>query len=253
LALQLEKTESLKKKIKKALYYPMAVVAVAVLVMAIMLIFVIPQFESMFKSFGASLPTYTLKVLALSDFVQKYWWLIVLVVVGVCYGFALTRRRSMAFRGFVDQLLLRLPLISAIIHKAVVARFARTLATTFSAGVPLVEALQTVAGASGNEVYRKAILKVQKEVEAGHALQQAMRQAGIFKPLVVQMVAIGEEAGALDDMLLKIAMIYEEEVDLAVAALSDMLEPAIMIILGVMVAALVIAMYLPIFKLASVV
>ena len=253
LALQLEKTESLKKKIKKALFYPVMVVTVAMLVMVVMLLFVIPQFEAMFQSFGATLPAFTLAIMALSRFMQVYggWVLVFLIVLGLTLP-ALARRAK-AWRAFFDQLLLRLPLLGSLFHKAISARFTRTLATTIAAGIPLLEALQAVAHATGNEVYRKAILSMREEVGSGASLHHALFEAHLFKPMLIQMVAIGEASGTLDAMLSKVASIYEEEVDLTVAGLSEILEPAIIVILGVMVGALVIAIYLPIFKMATVV
>lgn len=252
-ALYKEKAESLKKKIKKALFYPTAVVIVAIVVTVILLIYVVPQFESLFKSFGADLPAFTQMVINLSQLMQKWWAVMGLGCAAFGAGFIWLKKRSKLFRTLLDRLVLRLPVVGNILHKAAIARFARTLATTFAAGVPLVEALLSVAGATGNVVYSNAILRIREEVTTGTQLQQAMRQTTIFPNMVVQMIAIGEEAGALDKMLSKVANIYEEEVDAAVDGLSSLLEPLIMAILGVLVGGLVIAMYLPIFKMGSVV
>ena len=248
-----EKSESLKRKIKKALFYPTAVIIVAIIVTAILLIFVVPQFEELFKGFGADLPAFTQLVIHISNVVQETWWAILAGMVISGYFFVQTKQRSKKFRATLDRLILRVPIVGAILHKASIARFARTLATTFAAGVPLVEALDSVAKATGNIVYTTAIYQIREEVVTGSQIQSAMRATGIFPNLVVQMIAIGEESGALDDMLEKVALIYEEEVDLAVDGLSSLLEPLIMAILGVLVGGLVIAMYLPIFKMGSVV
>lgn len=248
-----EKTESLKGKIKKAMFYPTAVMIVAVIVTAILLIFVVPQFEDLFKGFGAELPAFTQMVVNLSRFTQEYWYIILGVVVGVGFVVSNLKKRSVAFNHFLDRLILRVPVIGEIMRKSAIARFARTLATMSTAGVPLVEALQSVAGATGNVVYGQAVLLMRDEVSTGHQLQLAMRQSNIFPNMVIQMVAIGEESGSIDSMLAKVADFFEEEVDNAVDALSSLLEPMIMAFLGVVVGGLVIAMYLPIFKLGSVV
>ena len=248
-----EKTEALKGKIKKALWYPTAVLVVAFVITAILLIFVIPQFESLFKGFGADLPALTRFVIDLSATFQKWWWAIFGGIILAVMGIVQAKRRSRKFSRLLDRMLLKAPIIGDIITKATIARYARTLATMFAAGVPLVEAMQSVAGASGNIVYADGILKMRDEVATGQQLNQAMRQSNLFPNMVVQMAAIGEESGALDTMLTKVADFYEEEVDNQVDALSSLLEPLIMVILGVLVGGLVIAMYLPIFKLGSVV
>jgi len=248
-----EKTEDIKKKIKKALFYPAAVMVVAVIVTIILLIFVIPQFESLFKGFGADLPAFTRMVIDLSAFVQTKGWLLALVFGGGISFYIYTRKRSEKLREYEDRILLKLPIVGNIIEKAAVARFARTLSTMFSAGVPLVEALQSVAGATGNIVYEKAVLSMKDEVSTGQRLQRAMENTGIFPNMVIQMIAVGEESGSLDEMSSKVADFYEADVDNAVDSMSSLLEPLIMAILGVLVGGLVIAMYLPIFKLGSVV
>ncbi|MFT3906030.1 MAG: type II secretion system F family protein [Steroidobacteraceae bacterium] len=248
-----EKTEAIKKKVKKALFYPAAVLVVAVVVTIILLIFVIPQFESLFKGFGADLPAFTQMVINLSKFVQADGIFIAIVLgVGV-YFFIQTKKRSKAMQHFLDRAALKLPVIGPILNKAAIARYARTLSTMFSAGVPLVEALESVAGATGNIVYSSAVLKMRDEVATGQRLQRAMENTGLFPNMVVQMIAVGEESGSLDAMSGKVASFYEEEVDNAVDSMSSLLEPLIMAILGVLVGGLVIAMYLPIFKLGSVV
>ncbi len=248
-----EKTEDIKKKIKKALFYPAAVMVVAVLVTIILLIFVIPQFESLFKGFGADLPAFTRMVIDLSAFVQTKGWFLALVIGGGISFYVYTRKRSEKLREYEDRVLLKLPIVGNIIEKAAVARFARTLSTMFSAGVPLVEALKSVAGATGNIVYEKAVLAMRDEVSTGQRLQRAMENTGIFPNMVIQMIAVGEESGSLDQMSAKVADFYEADVDNAVDSMSSLLEPLIMAILGVLVGGLVIAMYLPIFKLGSVV
>ena len=246
-----EKTESLKGKIKKALFYPTAVLVVAVLVTILLLVFVVPQFETMFQNFGADLPAFTRLVIDMSRFMQDWWWAVLLGIAGVVIGFRELHKRSPRFRRGFDRVMLRLPIVGPILRKAAIARYARTLATMFAAGVPLVEALQSVAGATGNAEYAEAVLQMREAVATGQQLQLAMRQTGLFPHMVVQMVAIGEEAGSLDEMLSKVADFYEEEVDNAVDALSSLLEPIIMVVLGVLVGGLVVAMYLPIFKMAS--
>ncbi len=248
-----EKTESLKGKIKKALFYPAAVIAVAIIVTTIILVWVIPEFETLFSSFGADLPAFTRMVMNLSEFVRSWGWAILLVLVAASVIISAAWKRSAKFREAVDRTLLKLPVIGMILHKAALARFCRTTATMFAAGVPLVEALQSVSGATGNVVYGNAVLRMRDDVATGQSLQLAMRQQSLFPHMVIQMVAIGEESGALDDMMGKVADFYEEEVDNAVDALSSLLEPFIMVILGVLVGGLVIAMYLPIFQLGSVV
>ena len=248
-----EKTEAIKKKIKKALTYPIAVVVVAVIVTAILLIFVIPQFESVFKGFGADLPAFTQMVVSLSEFVRDRGWLILLGLGAFIYAFIELKKRSPTMRRGIDRLSLKLPAIGPILTKAAIARFARTLATTFAAGVPLVEALESVAGATGNIVYEEAVMKMRDEVSTGQRLQQAMENTELFPNMVVQMVAVGEESGSLDEMASKVADFYEEDVDNAVDNLSSLLEPMIMAILGVLIGGLVIAMYLPIFMMGSVI
>ena len=248
-----EKTESLKAKIKKALFYPTAVIVVAILITSIIMIFVIPQFKDLFSSFGADLPAFTRMVITLSDFVAGWWWAILGAVVGAVVFASNVWKRSPKFRETMDRLLLKVPVIGSIMHKAALARFCRTTATMFAAGVPLVEALQSVAGATGSAVYGKAVLVMRDDVATGQSLQLAMRQQGLFPHMVIQMVTIGEESGALDDMLAKVADFYEEEVDNAVDALSSLLEPLIMVVLGTVIGGLVIALYLPIFQLGSVV
>ncbi|HYN78325.1 MAG TPA: type II secretion system F family protein [Lamprocystis sp. (in: g-proteobacteria)] len=248
-----EKTESIKGKIKKALFYPAAVIAVAVIVTVVILMFVIPQFKELFSSFGADLPAFTLLVIGLSDVLREWWWALFLTLAAVVYGFGYTFKRSRRLREFIDRGMLKFPVIGPILHKASIARFARTLATMFAAGVPLVEALESVSGATGNIVYQDAVLKMREEVATGQALQLSMRQRNLFPHMVIQMTAIGEESGALDDMLGKVADFYEEQVDNAVDSLSSLMEPMIMVVIGGLVGSLVVAMYLPIFKLASVV
>lgn len=248
-----EKTESLKAKIKKALTYPTAVIVVACIVTAILLIFVVPTFEELFKGFGADLPAFTQMVIEMSRFLQASWYIVLGVIVAAGFAFVKLRQRSAAFNQALDRFSLHIPAIGTILHKAAISRFARTLATMSTAGVPLVEALKSVAGATGNIIYSNAVLRMRDEVATGHQLQLSMRQANLFPNMVIQMVAIGEESGSLDSMLAKVADFYEEEVDNAVDSLSSLLEPMIMAFLGVVVGGLVVAMYLPIFKLGSVV
>jgi type IV pilus assembly protein PilC len=248
-----EKTEALKKKIKKALFYPAAVLVVAVIVTLILLIFVIPQFESLFKGYGADLPAFTQMVINMSRFVQDQGWLLIIFAVGAVFAFQYFYKRSRAMRELLDRLSLKMPVIGPILTKAAIARYARTLSTMFSAGVPLVEALESVAGATGNIVYSQAVLRMKDEVATGQRLQRAMENTGLFPNMVVQMIAVGEESGSLDEMSGKVATFYEQDVDNAVDAMSSLLEPLIMAILGVLVGGLVIAMYLPIFKLGAVI
>ncbi len=248
-----EKTESLKKKIKKALFYPAAVMIVAVVVTVILLIFVIPQFESLFAGFGADLPAFTRFVIDLSKGLQSNGLYIAAIVGGGVYFFMYTHKRSRPLRESVDRFMLKLPVLGPILVKAAIARYSRTLATMFAAGVPLVEALTSVAGATGNIVYENAVLKMRDEVATGNRLQRTMEATGLFPNMVNQMIAVGEESGSLDQMAGKVADFYEQEVDNAVDSMSSLLEPLIMAILGVLVGGLVIAMYLPIFKLGSVV
>ena len=248
-----EKSEALKKKVKKALVYPAAVLAVAVIVTVVLLLFVIPQFESLYKGFGADLPAFTQVVINLSKFVQHNGLFIAIALGLGVYVFFYFKKRSRALREFLDRASLKMPIIGPILNKAAIARYARTLSTMFSAGVPLVEALDSVAGATGNIVYEKAVLKMRDEVATGQRLQRSMENTGLFPNMVNQMIAVGEESGSLDEMSAKVASFYEAEVDNAVDAMSSLLEPMIMVILGVLVGSLVIAMYLPIFKLGSVV
>lgn len=246
-----ENIESLKGKIKKALFYPAAVMAVAILVSSILLMFVVPQFEEVFKGFGAELPAFTQMIVSASRFMQAWWWALLLGLIAAIVGFVEAKKRSIAFAHFLDRMILKIPVIGQIMHNSAIARFSRTLAVTFRAGVPLVEALDTVAGATGNIVYSSAVKRIKEDVSVGYQLNTAMRQIGLFPVMVVQMTAIGEEAGALDAMLMKIAEFYEEEVNNAVDALSSLLEPFIMVILGTLVGGMVVGMYLPIFKLAA--
>lgn len=246
-----EKTESIKGKIKKALFYPAAVIIVAIVVTAVIMLFVIPQFKELFTSFGADLPAFTLLVISISNFTVDWWWGIGLAFGAAGYGIAESYKRSPPLREGVDRAMLKFPIIGPILHKAAIARFARTLSTMFAAGVPLVEALNSVAGATGSVVYSDAVLDMRDKVATGQSLQLSMRQADLFPHLVIQMTAIGEEAGSLDTMLSKVADFYEEEVDNAVDALSSLLEPVIMVIIGALVGSLVVAMYLPIFKMAA--
>ena len=248
-----EKTESLKAKIKKALTYPIAVVLVAIIVTGILLVKVVPVFAETFSNFGADLPAFTLFVLGLSNTAQEWWFIWLISVVAFFILFREAKRRSTKFDAFVDKYVLKVPVVGNILYQAIVARFARTLSTTFAAGVPLVDALTSVAGAAGNAVYRDAIYKVRDDVTTGIQLHQALKASNKFPVMLLQMTAIGEESGALDDMLEKSAVFYEEAVDNAVDNLTTLLEPMIMAVLGVLVGGLLIAMYLPIFKLGSVI
>jgi type IV pilus assembly protein PilC len=248
-----EKTEAIKKKIKKALFYPCAVVVVAVVVTAILMIYVIPEFESLFQGFGADLPAFTRFVIDISKFVQSTGWLLLIAIVGGIWGIIEAKKRNRGVQHFFDRAMLKLPILGAILNKSAIARYARTLSTTFAAGVPLVEALSSVAGATGNIVYESAVLKMRDEVATGQRLQRAMENTNLFPNMVNQMIAVGEESGSLDAMSSKVADFYEEEVDNAVDSMSSLLEPLIMAILGVLVGGLVIAMYLPIFKMGAVV
>ena len=246
-----ENIETLKGKIKKALFYPAAVIAVAIIVSAILLIFVVPQFESLFQNFGADLPAFTMLIVKISRFVVAWWWLIALIAVGLAIATGMTYRRSRGFVEWVDRMLLKLPIIGEVLHNSAIARFARTLAVTFKAGVPLVDALGTVAGATGSIVYEKAVLRIRDDVATGYPVNVAMKQVDLFPHMVVQMTAIGEEAGALDTMLFKVAEFYEQEVNNAVDTLSSLIEPFIMVIIGGLVGSMVVGMYLPIFKLGA--
>lgn len=247
-----EKTESLKAKIKKALTYPISVLVIAVIVTAILLVFVVPQFESLFNGFGADLPAFTQMVVRLSRFMQESWWLVFGIIGIVIYTLSFIKKRSRKFNHFLDRAILKVPVVGDIMNKAAIARYARTLSTMSAAGVPLVEALESVSGATGNIVYANAVLQMREQVATGIQLQQAMKNAGLFPHMVVQMVAIGEEAGSVETMLGKVADFYEEEVDNAVDSLASLIEPLIMAVLGVLVGGLIIAMYLPIFKLGTV-
>ncbi|MBU2979398.1 type II secretion system F family protein [Alteromonas sp. C1M14] len=248
-----EKAEALKSKIKKAMFYPIAVVVVAFIVTTILLVFVVPQFEEIFSSFGAELPAFTQMVLGISRFVQDYGIFIAIIMAAAAFLFVRAHRKSPKLRDNVDKLILKTPVVGAILKKAAVARFARTLSTTFAAGVPLIGALDSAAGASGNAVYRDAIQFIKKEVAGGLQMNTAMRATNVFPDMVTQMVAIGEESGAVDEMLSKIATIYEAEVDDMVDGLTSLLEPIIMAVLGVIIGGLIIAMYLPIFDMGNVV
>jgi len=253
LATYLEKTESIKKKIKKALFYPTAVLVVAFVVTAILLIFVVPQFESLFQGFGADLPVFTQFVVGLSEFFQTYWYLILGAAVGAALSFREGLRRSRKFVRLVDKFALKIPVVGDILTKAAIARYARTLSTMFAAGVPLVEALDSVAGACGNVMFEEGVQRMREQVSSGQQLQTSMKDSKLFPNMVVQMAAIGEESGSLDSMLAKVADFYEEEVDNAIDSLSSLLEPLIMAVLGVLVGGLVIAMYLPIFQMGQVI
>ena len=248
-----EKIEAIKGKIKKALFYPAAVMIMAFVVTAVLMIFVIPQFAALFKDFGADLPAMTVMVVNMSDFFVDYWYIVFGSVAGAFYLIKTLNQRSAAFRALVDRVSLKLPIIGEILTKATIARFARTLSTMFAAGVPLVEAMDSVADAAGNIVYGTAIRKMRDEISTGQQLQVSMRDSGLFPNMVVQMVAIGEESGSIDAMLGKVADFYEEEVDDAVDAMSSLMEPLIMAVLGVLIGGMVIAMYLPIFKMGQVV
>ncbi len=248
-----EKTEALKSKIKKALNYPIAVVAVALVVTGILLVKVVPQFAETFSGFGSELPAFTLFVLKISEFTQEWWWVILLGIAATVWMFGQAKRRSAAFSAGVDRFMLKAPIVGDIVEQSVYARFSRTLATTFAAGVPLVDALDSVAGAAGNSVYANTIREVKEDVTSGTQLNVAIRSTGMFPSMLMQMVAIGEESGALDEMLDKVATHYEDEVDNSVDGLTSLLEPLIMSVLGILVGGLMIAMYLPIFMLGSVV
>ena len=253
IAIYKEKAEALKSKIKKAMFYPAAVVVVAGIVTSILLIFVVPQFAEIFGSFGAELPGFTLFVLGISELMQEYWWVVLAAIIVAGYLTGKGYNNNLQFRTACDAMLLKAPVFGMILNKAAVARYARTLSTTFAAGVPLIEALESAAGASGNEIYKKAILEVRDEVSSGNQMHFAMKQTDRFPEMVIQMVSIGEESGSLDSMLSKVANIYEQEVDDAVDGLTALLEPMIMAVLGVVIGGLIIAMYLPIFQLGNIV
>jgi type IV pilus assembly protein PilC len=246
-----EKTESIKAKIKKALFYPIMVLVVAFAVCMIMLLFVVPVFAKTFKDAGAQLPAPTQIIVTLSEFMKEYWWMIIIGIVGSIVALVMAKNRSVKFAHFLDRLTLKIPVMGNIFRQSAIARFSRTLGVTFRAGVPLVEAMDAVAGATGSVVYAEGVRQMRDDVAVGHQLQLAMRQTGLFPNMVVQMVAIGEESGALDHMLFKCAEFYEEEVSNAVDTLASLLEPLMMVILGILVGGMVIALYLPIFKLAG--
>jgi type IV pilus assembly protein PilC len=246
-----ERTESIKAKIKKALFYPIMILVVALLVSMILLLFVVPVFEDTFKNAGAELPAPTQIVVSASRFMQSYWWAVIGVIVGAVFALIAAKKRSVKFAHFLDRVSLKLPVIGNILRQSAIARFARTLGVTFRAGVPLVEALDAVSGATGSVVYAEAVKLMRDDIAVGHQLQMAMNQTGLFPSMVVQMTAIGEESGSLDNMLFKVAEFYEEEVSNAVDTLASLLEPLIMVILGVLVGGMVISLYLPIFKLAG--
>jgi len=248
-----EKAEALKAKIKKAMTYPISVLVIAFIVTAILLIFVVPVFQDIFNSFGAELPAFTQLVIAISEFMQAYWYFGLAGIFIAGYLFKKAHLKSQSFRDSVDKKILKIPVIGDVLKKAAVARYARTLSTTFAAGVPLPDALESAAGASGNAVFRDAILEIRAEVTSGMQMNLAMRNCDIFPDMVIQMVAIGEESGAVDDMLAKVATVYEQEVDNAVDNLTTLLEPMIMAVLGVVIGGLIIAMYLPIFQIGQVV
>jgi len=248
-----EKTESLKKKIKKAMTYPAAVIAVAVVVTGILLVKVVPQFAATFTGFGAELPAFTQMVMDLSTFVQGWWWFIAVVIFATIAGFTEARKRSHKFAEATDRLALRLPIVGDILYQSVIARFARTLSTTFAAGVPLVDALDSVAGAAGSIPYHDAIKRIREDVTSGQQLNASIRATNMFPTMLTQMVAIGEESGALDEMLAKVATHYEESVDAMVDGLTALLEPMIMAVLGILVGGLMVAMYLPLFSIGSVI
>ena len=251
LATYKEKILAIKSKIKSALFYPVAIIAVAFIITAVIMIFVIPAFKSVFASFGADLPAPTLVVMAISEYFVQYWWLIFGVLGGGIYGFLEAWKRSLSVQIFMDRLALKLPIFGDVIRKSTIARWTRTLSTMFAAGVPLVEALDSVGGAAGNYVYLVATKQIQSEVSTGTALTVSMQAANVFPSMVIQMVSIGEETGALDSMLSKVADFYEAEVDDAVEALSSLMEPLIMVVLGTLIGGMVVAMYLPIFKLGA--
>lgn len=253
LATHKEKILAIKSKIKAALFYPVAIIAVAFIITAIIMIFVIPAFKELFSSFGADLPAPTLMVMAISDFFVAYWWLIFSIVGGGIYAFMYSWKRNRKLQHFMDKLLLRLPIFGPLLRKAAIARWARTLSTMFAAGVPLVEALDSVAGAAGNIIYHDATKRVQREVTTGTSLTVAMQNTEVFPSMVLQMVSIGEEAGSLDAMLSKVADFFDQEVNDAVEALSSLMEPVVMVVLGTLIGGMVVAMYLPIFKMGQVV
>ena len=241
----------MKKKIKKALTYPVAVIVVAFVVTAILLLFVVPVFEDMFKSFGADLPAFTRMVVNMSEWLKEWWWIVLGIIILAVYGFGYFKKRSRPFNHFLDKALLKVPVVGLVLNKSAIARFARTLSTMSAAGVPLVDALQSVAGACGNIIYAEAVMRMREDVATGQRLQFAMSQAKLFPHMVQQMVAIGEESGSMDAMLAKVADFYEEEVDNLVDNLSSLMEPIIMVVLGILIGGLIVAMYLPIFKMGA--
>lgn len=251
LATYKEKIQAIKGKIKSALFYPVSIIVVAFGITAVIMIFVIPAFKELFSGFGATLPTPTLIVMEISDFFVAYWWAIFGTVGGSFYGFFFAWKRSIPMQRVMDRLLLKMPVFGDVIRKATIARWSRTLSTMFAAGVPLVEALDSVAGAAGNYVYFEATKKIQLEVTTGNALANSMENTNVFPSMVIQMVSIGEESGALDSMLSKVADFFEGEVDDAVAAISSLMEPVIMVVLGTLIGSMVVAMYLPIFKMGQ--
>lgn len=253
IATYLEKTENLKKKVKKAMTYPVAIIVVAIIVTAILLVKVVPQFESLFQGFGAELPVFTQMVVGLSEWMQSWWFVVLLGIVGTIFLFKEAKHRSQKFSDLVDKYVLKLPVVGEILDKGAVAKFGRVLSTTFAAGVPLVDALDSVAGATGNAVYRDAIERIKNDVASGTQLQASMRQQDIFPVMAVQLTAIGEESGNLDEMLGKVAEHYEAVVDDMVDNLTALMEPIIMSVLGVLVGGLIVAMYLPIFQMGQVV
>ncbi|WP_065204660.1 type II secretion system F family protein [Shewanella woodyi] len=252
-ALYKEKAEALKSKIKKAMFYPAAVVVVAIGVTTLLLLFVVPQFQEIFNGFGAELPAFTQMVIGISEALQASWYIFAIAIITAVFVFKRAHRHSQAFRDKVDALILKVPAVGPILHKAAMARFARTLATTFAAGVPLIDGLESAAGASGNAIYRNALLKVRSEVMSGMQMNVAMRTTGLFPDMLIQMVMIGEESGSLDNMLNKVANIYEMQVDDAVDGLSSLIEPIMMVVIGTLVGGLIVAMYLPIFQMGQVV
>ena len=252
-AIYKEKSELLKQKIKKAMKYPITVVVVAIVVTIILMVKVVPVFEELFTSFGADLPAFTKMVVNMSQWMQSYWYILIAGIIGTVVGFLEAKKRSKPFRDFLDKTALKAPIFGDLVYKAIIARFSRTLATTFAAGVPLIDALESTAGATNNVLFEEAVMKIRDDVATGQQLQFAMRATNRFPSMAIQMVAIGEESGALDSMLDKVATHYENEVDNAVDGLTSMMEPLIMAVLGVLVGGLVIAMYLPIFQMGSVV
>lgn len=252
-AIYKEKSELLKQKIKSAMKYPITVIAVAIGVTILLMLKVVPVFQNLFGSFGADLPAFTQLVVDMSEWMQAYWWLLLLTIGATIGGFLEAKKRSQAFRDFLDRAALKAPIFGDLVYKSIIARYARTLSTTFAAGVPMIEALESTAGATNNVVYRNAVMQIKEEVSTGTQLNFAMRTSGVFPSMAIQMVAIGEESGALDSMLEKVATHFENEVDNAVDGLTSMMEPLIMVILGVLVGGLVVAMYLPIFQMGSVI